>query len=846
VTVRRRLFERVASSCALAVAVGGVPAHAVVEPRAAAPANVAELVGRLPADFEANQGQVEEEVKFFCRAREYDLFLTPAEAVLSLRGARQEPAVVRMRLVGGNPASLLAGEDLQAGTSNYFLGGEPSRWHTGIAHYSRVRARNVYPGVDLVYRTSQRRLEYDLVVGPGADPRRIRLAFSGVRSARLGAGGELILHTAAGDLVQPAPTAYQVVGSRRRTVESRYVLPPPAGRRGRRVEPHAPRQVAFALGRYDRTRPLIIDPVMVSSTFFGGSGDDQGFGIALDGAGNIYVAGRTTSASFPLWTGTSIQPAGGGSADAFVLKLNPTATAIAYLTFLGGSKNDEADAIAVDGAGNAYIAGEADSADFPVTAGNSLQPAYGGGFSDGFVAKINSTGTALLYSTYLGGSDLDYASGIAIDAAGNAYVVGATYSASFPGVTRSSLQPALGGGNGNGFITKINAAGTAVVYSTYFGGKGNDAPVNIAVDRSGSAYVGGFTSSDGFPGVTGASIQPARGGGYDAFVSKIDPGGTAIVYSTYLGGTGDDIIYGIAVDGTGNAYVTGSTSSPTFPGVTGSSIQPVNRGGPSLGPFDAFVTKINAAGSAIVYSTFFGGSDWDQGSSIAVDSAGNAYVAGFTSSPTLPGVTGDSIQGANAGTFDAFVTKIDAAGTSILYTTLLGGILPDDGYSIALDRAGNAYVTGDVDSATFPGVTASSLQPHNAGGTDLFVTRLALGTAPPCVDTATSVCLGNQRFAVSATWTTPDGRSGTAQVVKLTPDTAYLWFFASANVEAVVKVIDGCALNHHFWFFAGGLTDVNVVLAVTDVQAGTTNTYINPPHTPFKPIQDTSAFATCT
>ena len=707
-------------------------------PQPASSARISKAYGKVALTFEVNEGQVDRSVKFLSRSQGTTLFLTPAEAVLSLRGAEREPTVVRMRLVGANRAPRLVGERPQAARSNYFIGSDPGQWHTGVAHYARVRVQGIYPGVDLLYRGNQGRLEYDLVIAPGAAPGGIGLEFSGADAIAIGTQGELILHTANGDLVQPAPTLYQEAGGRRQRVAGHYVLlAAPAGK-GQGAD--ARHRVGFAVGRYDRARPLVIDPVLVYSTFLGGSAYDAGNGIATDGSGNAYVTGSTFSPTFPGVAGGSIQPANGGGRDVFVTKINALGTAIVYSTYLGGSGDDTGMGIAVDGAGNAYVTGFTDSTTFPGVTAGSIQPAYGGGLYDAFVTKIDAAGSAILYATFLGGPGEDEGNGIAVDGAGNAYVTGQTASTTFPGVTAASIQSA-NGGSYDAFVTKINAAGTAISYSSFLGGSSVDAGTGIAVDGSGNAYVTGSTISTSFPGITATSIQMAPGGGFDAFVAEINAAGTAIVYSTFLGGSGSDGATGIAVDGTGNAYVTGLTTSVTFPGVTAGSIQPAHGGG----GYDAFVTKINAAGTAIVYSTFLGGSGSDLGQGIAVDGGGNAYVTGYTSSTSFPGVTAGSIQpvhGADGGGNDAFVTKINAAGSGIVYSTFLGGGGDDEAHGVAVDGAGNAYVTGQTSSTTFPGVSGSSLQPGNGGGGyDAFVTKIDPGgdfyTLTPCraVDT---------------------------------------------------------------------------------------------------------------
>jgi concanavalin A-like lectin/glucanase superfamily protein/beta-propeller repeat-containing protein len=819
--------------CALVTLLNGaLPSGAMAD--AVSPVPMPEVYGRLPLSFEANQGQVDRSVRFLSRGLGYTLFLTSTEAVLRLSRQGQETSIVGVRLAGGNGHPHVIGVGPQTATSNYFIGNDPRGWHTGVAHYAEVLMQSVYPGVDMVYRGDQQRLEYDFVVAPGADPGRIRLAFRGADRITIGARGELILHTASGDLVQPPPTVYQKDGQRRRQIEGRYVLLPG-------------RQVGFSLGRYDRTRPLIIDPVLVYSSFLGGSGDEVINGIAVDAAGNAYLTGSTDSLTFPGITGSSIRPTnGGGVRDAFVTKINAAGTAIVYSTFLGGSGEDRAIGIAVDGSGNAYVTGFTSSTTFPGVSSGSIQKTNAGS-NDAFVTKVNATGTALVYSTFLGGSKGDGGVHIAIDGTGNSYVLGTTSSPAFPGVNAGSIQPVLNEGfiAGDFFITKINAAGTAIVYSTYLGGEsGFEFAGGIAVDGAGNAYVTGFTASKSFPGVNGASLQPAHGGGsYDAFLTKINAPGTAIVYSTFLGGSEEDFAEALAVDGSGNAYVVGQTGSLSFPGVNVASLQPANAGG--IG--DAFVTKVNAAGTAIVYSTFLGGSGHDQATGVAIDGAGSAHVAGWTDSTTFPGIDESSLQPVNAGSFDAFVTQINAAGTATVYSTFLGGGGSDVANGIALDGAGNAYVAGSTSSATFPGVSGSALQPVNAGGThDAFVAKVGAATSPgPCDATDTTLCLNGSRFRVTAHFDAGGGNAGTAHVVQLTPDTGYLWFFGSSNVEVVVKVLNGCGLGGHYWVFAGGLTDVNVVMTVTDTATGAVKTYTNPAHTKFQPIQDTSAFATC-
>ena len=658
--------------------------------------------GQFPLSFEPNVGQTAPQVNYVAGGNGYALSLTPNEAVLSLRapsasgGANQAgiATTLQMQLVGANHDAQPAGADLLAGTTNYLIGNDPSEWHTDVSNYGRVQYSGVYAGVDLAYYGNQQQLEYDFTVAPAADPGAIDLSFQGAQSVSLDSAGNLLLATAGGDVVEHAPVVYQQTDTGRQLVSAVYEL-------------HADGTVGFAVGAYDATQPLIIDPVLSYSTFLGGSGADDGYAIALDSSGNAYVAGETSSTNFPTMSplqGTN----GGGNDDAFVAKINAAGTALDYSTYLGGSGFDAAQGIAVDGFGNAYVTGRTQSTDFPTK--NPLQAANAGG-NDAFVANLNAAGNALVYSTYLGGTGDDYGAGITVDGSGNAYVTGYTNSTNFP--TSNPLQPANAGGY-DGFVTKLNAGGSGLVFSTYLGGAGDDSGLGIAADVAGNVFVTGETGSIDFP--TKIPLQAAYGGGGDdAFVAKINAAGTALVYSTYLGGTGFDAGLSIAVDGSDDAYVTGDTGSSDFP--TKNPLQAAN----GFGPFDAFVAKVNAAGSALVYSTYLGGSGNDGGRSIAVDGSGNAYVTGFTESTNFP-TTNDAFQTALGGGENAFVAKLNTGGSALVYSTYLGGSAYDEGAGIAFDVSGDAYVTGWTPSNNFP--TKNPLQASNGGGIDAFIAKL--------------------------------------------------------------------------------------------------------------------------
>src|SRR5438552_3467713 len=556
-------------------------------PATAAPeARVSETYGKLPLHFEANQGQTHQDVRFLARGPGYSLYLTAGEAVLVLTKpnpdatqARATPVVVRMSVVGAAPKPLVSGLDELPGKANYLIG-NPAKWRTNVPTYAKVHYRAVYPGIDLVYYGNQRQLEYDFVVSPGADPERIVLGFQGAERLEINAEGELVLHAAGGAIRQRVPLIYQEIDGVRTKIEGRYVL----------KDAH---RVGFQVAAYDPSRPLVIDPTLVDSTYLGGSGWDYGYGIAVDAAGSAYVTGVTRSTDFPTASPLQATTGGGVEGDAFVTKLDPTGSALVYSTYLGGRGVDYGYGIAVDAAGSAYVTGQTTSTDFPTTIG-AFQTTKGGSYN-AFVTKLNPTGSALVYSTYLGGSGGERGFGIAVDAAGNAYVTGTTGSTNFP-TTPGAFQTTGGGV----FVSKLDAAGSALLYSTYLGGSGDDRGYGIAVDAAGSAYVTGSADSTDFPTVN--PLQAANGGVGDAFVSKLDATGSALLYSTYLGGSARDAASGIAVDAAGSAYVTGYTISTNFP--TMNPLQAAHGGGYT----DAFVSKLDAAGTALLYSTYLGGS----------------------------------------------------------------------------------------------------------------------------------------------------------------------------------------------------------------------------------------------
>ena len=671
----------------VAVLMSGSASGLVAAPTA--PGNVTDL----PLTFEANRGQAAPQVRYLARGPGYGVLLGATETVLS-RSFGQTRDSLTMRLVGADPAASIEGIEPLPATANYFIGNDPANWRRNIPTYAKVQYRQIYPGIDVVYYGNARQLEYDFVLAPHANPRRIALDFSGGGALQLDGGGNLVSARTT-EPVQRRPVAWQEIDGVRRDVDVRYVL-------------RGTRRVGLALGRYDTSRELIIDPLFAYSTYLGGSGNDGGVKIAVDGSGNAYVTGHTTSTNFP--TIGAAQPLYGGSGDVFVAKLNAAGTALVYSTYLGGSSSDSGQGIAVDANGKAYVTGSTSSLDFPTTA-NAAQPVYGGG-NDAFLSVLDSTG-ALAYSTYLGGSALDAGTSVAVDGNGNAFVTGYTQSADFV-TTRGALQEVAAGAS-DAFVTKISSPG-AIVYSTYLGGTALDIARGIALDAAGDAYIVGYTQGANFPTTPGA-LQTAYGGGStDAFVAALDPSGAALLYSTFLGGSADDYGMSIAVDAGANAYVAGNSNSVNFPLTL--AIQPVNGGG-----VDAFVTALDATGGAQIYSTWLGGSGYDTALGIAVDGDGAAYVTGYTQSANFP-VTSNAGQLTFAGGgSDAFITQVTADG-AFGYSSYLGGSGLDAGYGIAIDPAGKVYLTGNTASSNFP-TTLGVLQQNSSGGGDAFVTVVA-------------------------------------------------------------------------------------------------------------------------
>jgi hypothetical protein len=746
---------------------------------------------QLPISFEANEGQTDSQVKFLARGAGYGLFLTSNQAVLAMSPSlvessaaksmvKKQNSVVTMQLAGSNPAAAITGINTLPGKSNYFIGNDPARWHRDVPQFARVRYRSVYPGIDLVYYGNQGQLEYDFEVAAGANPKEIAFQIQGSQKPEFDSGGDLILTAGSGEVRLKAPRVYQSSPTGQQTVDGRFIV-----RRDGKV--------GFEFGDYDRSRALVIDPVLVYSTYFGGSDTESCAAIAgsvingvtappagcpaiaVDASANIYFAGSTMSADFPLTplTGTTPPPApfqnaSAGAPDVFVTKLNPTGSAIVFSTYLGGNGIDITAGVAADSAFNVVVAGTTLSTNFPTTS-TAFQPTPASSAAHAFVTELNASGSGLVYSTYLSGNGAESARGLALDFRNRIYVIGTTTSTLQPTAT-TSFPATLGAiqtaslGTSQFFVSKVDPTligFPSLVYSTYFGGGSPVGGVTlgggIAVDANANVYITGATNFlhtgsaatdfpiinayqgclDTPPPLTPPTTTPNCSTALsapDAFVAKINPAaasGSQLLYSTYLGGTGDDVGYGVAVDSGLSAYVTGSTSSTDFtlPSAT-TAFQGTNGGGTDafLGKFGNPCTGTTCSTTAVpfTYFSYLGGSDTDVALGIAVDTLQGARIAGWTKSTNFP-VPNNPVLGTFKGVVDAFVSRIDTTASSSIALghsgTYLGGSAADFATSIATDPQGNSYVTGETSSTDFL-ITSNAIQTALKGPADAFVSKL--------------------------------------------------------------------------------------------------------------------------
>ena len=676
----------------------------------------------LPFTFEPNRGQAPAAVQFLTTGSgpEGAVWFTPQAAIL-----RTPAGAVAIEPQSSSPAEIVA-EDSTSGVSHYLRGNDRARWITNVPHYRRVRYRNLYPGIDLLFYPGHSGLEYDLILLPGADPRSIRLLVRGARRLSLDVRGNLRIDTGAARIEERRPTIYQEIAGRRRPIPGRFAL-------------HG-NEIRFAVAPYDRAYTLCIDPLIVYGTYLGGRSRDLGAAIAVDAAGNAYITGSTVSADFPVTANAvQIKPGGvpnsgismigvGDIFDAFVAKLSPDGSRLVYATFIGGSGSDSGLAIAVDRSGNAVVAGSTTSANFPLAPG-AIQSSYPtGAASTGFISKLKADGSDFLFSTYFGGAtgasgENTAVSAVAFDASNAVYLAGTTNAHSFPS-TAGAFQTFLGGGS-DAFAARLDPTGRAIAYATFLGGGLADTAYAIAVDASGNASIGGFTSSANFP-VTAQAAQPTPLGATAGFVARLNPAGSALVYSTFLGGSGYDSVNALALDKDGSLIAAGSTNATVFPTTVGA-FQPSL---PGQG-MHAFVARYDPAG-AIQYATLLGGNGNESAAAVAVNADGSVSVAGQTTSSDFP-LTEDAYQRSIAGTNcftitspfppppsntpcpDGFLTILHVSGRRLVYSTYLGGSSIDGVTGLTLGSDGALYLAGSTGSNNFI-VSQGAFQTARAGG----------------------------------------------------------------------------------------------------------------------------------
>ncbi len=702
-----------------------IPAMRPDSATTAAQQRIAAGIARQPLRFEPNSGQTDSRVKYVARGDGYTLFLTGNQAVMKLRqgpppanprlaesrldkstgvparAQAQTASVLSFQLEGANVNAVAVGEEPLAGTSNYFLGNDPSQWRAGVTDYGRVHYSSVYPGVDLVYYGNQDALEYDFDVAPGANPEAIRLKLNGAERAEVAANGDLMIHAGGGDVRLHAPVIYQTENGKQTTVSGGFAL-------------LSKNEAGFRLGAYDHSRALVIDPVVQWSTYLGGSDRDLLYGLAVDAAGDVYVTGTTYSTDYPITKG-SFQTKLAGNLDSYVSKISSDGSTLLYSTFIGGKGSDMGTMVAVDASGDAYLTGQTASKDFPVTKG-AFQTRLAGA-TNAYIAELNPSGSALLYSTFIGGRYGTYGYYIALDSKNDAFITGITSSYDFP-VTKNAYQKTYEGGQDT-FVTGVNPTGTALVYSSLLGKTMQQWGFAIAVASDGGIVIGGATNSSAFPVTSNAFQGTQKGLYFNGFITRFAPNGRSLDFSTYFGGSLSDGIQGLALDSKDNIYVTGFSKSKDFPLKNAFD-------GTHKGATDAFISAMAADGQSLIYSSWIGGSNRDCGWGIAVDSNFNAYLGGYTLSSDFP--LKNPIQSTFGGGLiygDAFMAKIDPAG-NLLVSTYWGGSSDDGVWTLGLDSSANVYAAGRTYSTDFP--TASPLQGTYAGAGDGWVGKFSMGS----------------------------------------------------------------------------------------------------------------------
>jgi PKD repeat protein len=656
----------------------------------------------LPGFLE-NGGQVDPSVAFYAWTQGGGVALARGATIITLvdgdRGCN-----VRVGLSGAEDA-MPEGADPLPGVTNLLLGDDPSGWRTGLRTYSRAIYRDAWEGIDLVYRVNGGQLKYELVVRPCADPDLIAMAVSGHADMRIDARGDLVIATVAGEVRDAGLLAFYA-DEPSATVDCAFRLLGDDG-------------YSFWLGDYDRSRTLVIDPLVYSTFVGGGVGEleEPVAGIALDPAGRALVAGQTNTTDFPVTTGAFQTSNAGGETDMFVLRMAADGSDVEWATYLGGTNADFPYDIAVDGNGLPVVVGRTNSTDFPTTAG-SYDPDHNGSDLEGFLLKLNGDGASLSFSTFLGGNMTDEITAVAIDGTDAIYLAGNTLSKDMP-VTAGAAFPNHTGFSFDAFVAKVRSDGSAIEDLTYLGGTKWDVALTLDVDDSGAIYVGGETISTDFPATNG-SFQDFLMNNLtrDGFIAKLAPGMDSLAWASYIGGLASDYVEFLHVDGNGSVYAAGDTESGDFP-VTNGSFQMVLEGGT-----ETFMLRMAANGSALEYATFVGGGDREYCEGFAVDDQGRALVVGSTLSPDFPTMSGVH-QEAKMGQFDTFCFRLAYDGATPLYSTYLGGTNWDLANGVAMDGSGNAYIVGATDSTNFP-TTTGAYQENHGGRVDVFITQLDL------------------------------------------------------------------------------------------------------------------------
>jgi len=656
----------------------------------------------IPLRFERNEGQTDSRVRFVSRDPRFTLFLTDEALVMSLEGGHGRASSVRIAFDGARRSPRIEGIGQGGGATNYFHGHDPAAWQTSIGGFTSVRYTGLYPDVDLVVYRREREVEYDFVVAPGADPSVIRLRIAG-GATTIDESGAVRITTPSASVALSRPVVYQDLPNGRGMIDGRYVR-------------LSNGEIGLRLGRYDRSRPLVIDPVLAYSTYLGGSDIDWASDLRVDAAGNAYVCGFTQSLNFPATVG---QVASGGSYDAFVAKVAPDGT-LAWATYLGGSGFDTCDHLALDHDGFIYAGGFTGSPNFPVVGG--FQSTLNGS-GNAYVTKLDPSGSRIVYSTYFGGSGSDEVEAITVDASGTAYVAGTTTSTDFPVV--NAVQPLYAGGFFDAFVAKITPSGDALQFSTYTGGSSDDTGTSIAVGPDGAIWVGGVTPSTDFPVVN--PLQAQNHGSLDGYILKLSPDGSTILYSTYLGTTGSfDAVTSLRAMDDGTVLVSGLAGFglPVTPGVFGAFFH--------NGFSDAYAGRLSADGQHFLFLTYLGGSGLDAATRIDVDPAGHVWIAGHTDSTNLP--LRNPVQDSNRDggcCQEVFVAEFSADATQLLFSTYLGGSDVDSNAGLGIDGLGNVYVAGVTSSADFP--TVNPISQTLSGPRDAFLARIDVNH-PPVAD----------------------------------------------------------------------------------------------------------------